>query len=115
MLLLFAFVCYFFGLFYFRLFYLSLALGLAHYCLLRGDIGLETPYVLSLWFSPPSDGNVVGTSGVVENFFISYFLVYLDLRLMLAFGEDWAGLFRVRAGVGSAFLLLEDGLSYKGF
>jgi hypothetical protein len=90
----------------------SLAPGRAHNCLLQGDIGLETPYVLSLWFRPPSDGNVVGTSGVVENYVFVYFLVYLDLRLMLDFGEDWAGLLRVRDGVGSAFLLFKDGLSY---
>ncbi len=44
--------------------------------------------------------------------FLFIFLVYLDLRLMLDFGEDWAGLLRLRDGVGSAFLLFKDGLSY---
>jgi hypothetical protein len=45
---------------------LPLALGLAHYYLLPGDIGLKTPYEPSLWDNPPATGIWVGPSGVAE-------------------------------------------------
>ena len=45
---------------------MPLALGLAHYCLLPGDIGLKTPYEPSLWEIPPAAGIWVGPSGVAE-------------------------------------------------
>ena len=103
---------------------------------LRGAIGLETPYEPSLWPSPP------GTSGVAEaqrrkhqNLSTSVscfycwcsgssgtvFLAAADLelrvvRLRLAAGaEDWLGLLRRREGVVSALLSLEAGDSYINY
>jgi hypothetical protein len=58
--------------------------------------------------SPLSDGNLVGTSGAVENVVYVYVVCFLDLLLMLDLDEDWAGLLRRWEDGASAFVASED-------